>query len=91
MARPGEHDLLLLDLHMPEMDGIAALQEMRAGRAGFPAQTLWVVALTADAREEQRARARAAGINDYVTKPVALADVEAALRRFRLERAAGTG
>jgi PAS domain S-box-containing protein len=88
MQHAGDFDLVLLDLHMPEMDGIAALQEMRSGRAGSRAQTMWVIALTADAREQQRASGMAAGLNDYLTKPLKIAELEAALRKFRTDRLA---
>lgn len=85
--RPGEFDLVLLDLHMPEMDGIETLRAMRAGKAGPHAQTMWVIALTADAREEQRERAMAAGLNDYLTKPLQRGDLEVALWKFRAHHA----
>ena len=83
-----EYDVVLLDLHMPEMDGLTALQEIRRGNAGAHARTMWVIALTADAREEQRSRALAAGVNDYLTKPLKLPELEAALARFREQRPA---
>jgi CheY-like chemotaxis protein len=50
------------------------------------AREVWIAAVTADARREQRERAFAAGVNDYVEKPFTLADIEAALRRYRAER-----
>ncbi len=81
-----DYDLVLMDLHMPEMDGIAAIEEIRAGRAGARAQTVWITALTADARANQRDRALTAGVNDYLTKPLRLAELEAALRKFREAR-----
>lgn len=86
IARAADYDVILLDLHMPEMDGIAALQEIRAGQAGLRAQTMWIIALTADAREEQKTRGIAAGLNDYLTKPIKVGELEAALRRFRNDR-----
>lgn len=87
-ARADSYDLVLLDLHMPEMDGISVLTEIRAGRAGPRARALWIVAVTADARPEQRRRAMEAGINDYVVKPVRLSDLDTAFRRFRTHQAA---
>jgi CheY-like chemotaxis protein len=80
-------DLVLLDLHMPGVDGIAALREIRSGRVGAAAQHIWVIALTADVREEQRTRGMAEGLNDYLTKPLRPSDLEAALKRFRAHRA----
>jgi CheY-like chemotaxis protein len=81
-------DLVLLDLHMPEIDGIAALRDIRSGTAGAAAKSIWVIALTADVRAEQRARVVAEGVNDYLTKPIKPSDLEAALKRFRSHRAA---
>ncbi len=84
--RAGDYDIVLLDLHMPEMDGITALEKIRLGKVGAKAETIWIVAVTADAREDQRARALQAGLNDYLTKPLKLAELEAAFRRFRSAR-----
>ncbi len=80
------YDLVLLDLHMPEMDGLVALDHIRRGAAGKRAQTMWIIALTADARTEQRERAFEAGLNDYLTKPLRAPELEAALHRFRADR-----
>lgn len=90
-ARASEFDVMLVDVHMPQMDGISALKEIRAGRAGDAAQGLWIIALTADVREEQRARGMAEGLNDYLTKPLKPADLELALRAYRKHRAARPG
>jgi PAS domain S-box-containing protein len=81
-------DLVLLDLHMPEIDGIAALRDIRSGKVGIAAQGVWIIALTADVREEQRVRGMAEGLNDYLTKPLRPSDLATALKRFRAHRAA---
>lgn len=92
LARAGaNYDLVLMDLHMPEMDGIAAVEEIRAGRAGERARSVWITALTADARENQRVRAMAAGANDYLTKPFKLPELEAALQKCREARGTAAG
>ena len=87
----GETDVVLLDLHMPGMDGLSALERIRLGEAGPAARTLWIIALTADVRPEQRAKGVALGLDDYLTKPLRLAELEASLQRFRSERMARKG
>lgn len=62
-------ELLLLDLHMPELDGFATAREIR--RRGW---TMPLVAISAAVGEEEQAQCSAAGINDFLAKPV---DVEA--------------
>ena len=66
-------DLVLLDLHMPQMDGIAALEAMRASDP--PGAYVPVVVLTADGTLEARYKALAAGAKDYLTKPFEHAEV----------------
>ncbi len=78
-----EYDVVLMDLHMPELDGLGAIREIRGGKAGLRAQTVWIAALTADARDDQRQRAIEAGANDYLTKPLRLPELEASMKRSR--------
>jgi CheY-like chemotaxis protein len=89
--RAAEYDIVLLDLHMPEMDGLQALERIRRGDAGARARTMWIIALTADVRPEQRAKGFATGLNDYLTKPLRVPELDAAFRRFRAERQSRKG
>jgi two-component system, sensor histidine kinase len=75
------YDLVLMDLHMPELDGIGATLAIRAlpDRA---AATVPIVALTADAFQETRERCLIAGMNEFLTKPVSPQDLGSALRRL---------
>jgi CheY-like chemotaxis protein len=59
---------------------------IREGKAGLRAQTIWIAALTADARDDQRQRAFEVGANDYLTKPLRLPELEASMRRSREAR-----
>jgi len=88
MAGSGKFDLILMDLHMPEMDGLTAVKQIRAGEAGRRNRELWIVATTVDYRPEMKEMALAASVNDFLTKPLGLAGIEAALQRFLAARKA---
>ncbi|NML14069.1 ATP-binding protein [Azohydromonas caseinilytica] len=72
-------DLVLMDLHMPVLDGAGATQAIRALPA--PAGQVPIVALTADALPETRQRCLNAGMNDVLTKPVTLQQLAQVMRR----------
>ncbi|MFO7595725.1 MAG: response regulator [Desulfocurvibacter africanus] len=72
-------DLVLMDVRMPEMDGEAATKAIRAGQAGDP--DVPVVALTAYALKEDREHLLAAGMDDYISKPIDPDELESVIRR----------
>jgi CheY-like chemotaxis protein len=61
-------DLILMDCHMPIMDGYAATQKIRS--SGLSGRYVPIIAMTADVLETQRQRCIAAGMNDFLSKPV---------------------
>jgi len=81
LAGQGAIDLMLLDVHMPELDGIEVVREIREHER-VAGGHLPVIALTARSREEDRERCLAAGMDDFLTKPVRPADLLAAIDRL---------
>ena len=81
VALTTEHrpDLVLMDIHLPDIDGVEALRMLRADErtASVP-----VLALTAQAMEGDRERFIAAGFDGYLSKPVNIADLLDAVRRY---------
>lgn len=63
-------DLILMDLEMPEMDGVSATRTIRRGEQARGAPAVPVIALTAHALQEYRDQAMAAGCDGYLSKPV---------------------
>ncbi|WP_051588712.1 MULTISPECIES: PAS domain-containing hybrid sensor histidine kinase/response regulator [unclassified Serratia (in: enterobacteria)] len=66
------YDLVLMDLQMPEMDGIEAVQHFRAGEQQQPDQHLPIIAMTAHAMKGDRERCLAQGFDGYISKPILL-------------------
>ena len=79
-AQQHPFDLVFMDIHMPVMDGLAATRLLRQG--GLDHQTLPIVALTADVMNEARDKAMQAGVNEFLSKPVRLPELQASMARW---------
>lgn len=69
MLDAGAYDLVLMDCRMPEMDGFEASRTIRASNKNY--KDILIVAMTADAAKEEETACREAGMNDFITKPIA--------------------
>lgn len=82
----GSYDLVLMDLHMPIMDGADAakrIRQMEGTRRRTP-----IVAISAAVRDEDRQTCAEAGMDDFITKPFAIADLRRVLQKFLGAKAA---
>jgi CheY-like chemotaxis protein len=80
------YDAILMDCQMPELDGYETTRTIRQREQGSDARyssklPMYIVALTANAIEGDREKCLAAGMDDYVSKPVRLPDLQSALER----------
>lgn len=87
-AGAARYDLILMDLQMPVMDGLAAARAIRAGEG--PNATTPIVALTANAGAEDQAACRAVGMSGFIPKPIRPAALEAVLTSVRAQGAGRT-
>jgi PAS domain S-box-containing protein len=71
------YDLIFMDIHMPEMDGLTASRRIRQTAMVQP----WIIGLSANAFQESVDNALAAGMNNYLTKPLQLAALVEALKQ----------
>lgn len=78
MVSKHDFDLVLMDIEMPVMDGYEATRQIREGKAGEEKKDIPIIAMTAHAGNQFREKCIAAGMNDYITKPVD--DTELAIR-----------
>jgi len=82
-----DYDVVFMDVQMPEMDGLEATRRIRADLPS--GRQPHVVAMTAAAFPEDRARCLEAGMNDYIAKPASLDELGAVLRRAKRESSRG--
>ena len=81
-ARETEPDVILMDVRMPNVDGLEATRRLRSAMklgTGRP----WIIALTANAMQGDRELCLSAGMDDYIRKPIKLSELATALRQAR--------
>jgi signal transduction histidine kinase/CheY-like chemotaxis protein len=80
MVQKNEYDLIFMDMEMPEMDGIEATERIKALKELTYNPT--IVAMTANATTEDKARCFEAGMQDFISKPITLQTTEAVLLKW---------
>lgn len=80
-SKPGYYDLILMDIQMPVMDGYRATQEIR-GLNDRELATIPIIAMTANAFDEDKIKAFEAGMNEHVAKPYEIEKLNKVLRQF---------
>ncbi|MDR1618334.1 MAG: response regulator, partial [Treponema sp.] len=81
---PSKYDVILMDIHMPEMDGYEATRRIRAS-AVARAKTIPIIAMTANIFKEDVAKCLEAGMNEHLGKPVDLEELMKRLRKYLLK------
>ena len=77
-----DYDLILMDMEMPEMDGMEASVQIRARENATGKARIPIIAMTANALNEDRDRCLSSGMDDHMAKPVEMARLNALLRRW---------
>ena len=77
-----DYDLVLMDLHMPEMDGLDATRAIRSGEVSTRNPNIPIIAMTAAVLAEDRERCESVGMNGFLTKPVRTEELRNLLEEF---------
>ncbi|MBI9087553.1 MAG: response regulator, partial [Desulfobacterales bacterium] len=85
------YDLVLMDVQMPEMDGLEATRQIRGPQSAIPNRSIPIIAMTAHAMQGDKDRCLEAGMDDYVTKPVSPRALAEALDKWLPKDGAETG
>ena len=81
-VRPGDYDMILIDIQMPVMDGLEATRRIRSG-ANPLGKTIPIFAMTANAFLEDIQKSKEAGMDEHLSKPVDIKVLEQTVQRFR--------
>lgn len=80
-------DIILMDCHMPRLDGLAATRQIRGSQSNY--RDIKILALTASAMKEQQTRCLEAGMDGFLSKPIVRSELARALRHHQPKRASG--
>ena len=82
-VKPGDYDMILMDVQMPVMDGLEATRRIRSGENPL-GRIIPILAMTANAFLEDMQKSKAAGMDEHLSKPVDIAALEQTVKRFRV-------
>ena len=82
-VKPGEYDMILMDMQMPVMDGLEATRRIRNGENPL-GRIIPILAMTANAFLEDMQKSKEAGMDEHLSKPVDISALEQTVKRFRV-------
>ena len=82
-VKPGDYDMILMDIQMPVMDGLEATRRIRSGENPL-GRTIPILAMTANAFLEDMQKSKEAGMDEHLSKPVDISALEQVVKRFRV-------